>query len=326
MLFVTPLFWITAPWLRRLHILTMGDFYLERYGSKKMAATYALIGSIGMMGLLSVGYLAVTKTTLAMMAKPATELTVQEQEELQDANELLRLESTSVDQLSESEIERLELLRKEKPRGIFSYANENVLIWSICLLVMAYTALGGLEAAVYTDMLQGIFIILLSIILIPFALMDINLEYGGSGAMNALGSLHDNLPESMFEVFGSPQTIDFTWYFIFTVALVSGMTVVTQPNQLVTAGAAKDEFSARVGFVTGTFMKRIVTILWGMLGLCAVLLYTGKITNSDLVWGHATRELLGPLNLGLIGLMLASLMAALMSTSNAIHNSTFSVQ
>ena len=101
-------------------------------------------------------------------------------------------------------------------------------------------------------------------------------------------------------------------------ALVSGMTVVAQPNQLVTAGAAKSEDAARTGFVTGTFMKRIVTILWGMVGLCAILLYGGKIMNSDFVWGHATTQLLAPLGLGLVGLMLASLMAALMSTADCL--------
>ena len=69
MLFVTPLFWITSPWLRRLRVVTMGDFYEERYGSKKLAAIYALVASIGMMGLLSVGYLAVTKTAMAMTPK-----------------------------------------------------------------------------------------------------------------------------------------------------------------------------------------------------------------------------------------------------------------
>ena len=85
----------------------------------------------------------------------------------------------------------------------------------------------------------------------------------------------------MFEVFGSPKTLDFTWYFILTAAIVSGLTVVTQPNQLVTAGAAKDEYAARIGFVTGTFMKRVITIFWGMLGLSAILLYGGEINNPD---------------------------------------------
>ncbi|GLR17906.1 sodium:solute symporter family protein [Portibacter lacus] len=318
MLFVTPLFWITAPWLRRLRMLTMGDFYLERYGSKKMAATYAIIASIGMMGLLSVGYMAVSKTAQAMTPKSIESLSQDEVSERERALELKVLESKDLLSLSQTEKAQLDRLRIEKPRSLFSHLNSGYLIWGICLLVILYTVLGGLEAAIYTDLLQGVFIVFLSIILLPFAWSSINDRYGGEGVLNALENLHQNLPEHFFEIFGSPQTIDFTWYFILTAALVSGITVVTQPNQLVTAGAAKDEMSARVGFVTGTFMKRVITVLWGMLGLAAILLYSGEITNSDLVWGHATRELLGSLNIGLVGLMLASMMAALMSTADCL--------
>ena len=318
MLFATPLFWITAPWLRRLRIITMGDFYFERYGSKKMAATYALVATIGMMGLLSMGYVAVTKTVMAATAKTPSELTVEEQEEKNMAERLHLLERKDFDLLTDPEKAELNHLRKLKPASIFSHINMNVLIWSICLIVLVYTALGGLEAAFYTDMLQGIFIILLSFLLVPFAWSNINQLFGGTGGMQALTHLHQQLPEHMFEIFGSPTVIDFTWYFIVVAGLVSIITVVTQPNQLVTAGAAKDENAARFGFVTGTFMKRLVTIMWGVLGLAAILLYMGTLTDSDLVWGHATRSLLGPLNLGLVGLMLASMMAALMSTADTL--------
>ena len=318
MLFVTPLFWITSPWLRRLRVITMGDFYYERYGSKKLAATYALVASIGMMGLLSVGYLAVTKTAMAMTPKEDHMLAAGELEEKKLAAELFVLEKKDGKFLTDVDKQRLEQLRKINPRNLFSHIDENILIWGICFLVLIYTSLGGLEAAFYTDLLQGIFIILLSIILIPFSWHQINVVYGGSGIMQALGHMHTRLPESFFEIFGSPTVIDFTWYFILAAALVSGITVVTQPNQLVTAGAAKDEFSARVGFVTGTFMKRVVTILWGMAGLAAILLFSDSLTNSDFVWGHATKSLLGPVKLGLVGLMLASMMAALMSTADCL--------
>lgn len=318
MLFATPIFWITAPWLRRMRMLTMGDFYLERYGSQKMAATYALVGTIGMMGLLSVGYKAVTTTAMAMTPKLEQELTRKEFVEKEHADRLFELESMDFQYLDEQERSELAELRVQNPRNLFSYLSENTLVWFICVVVVLYTALGGLEAAFYTDMLQGLFIIALSFILIPFALSAINTAYGGSGMMSALHHLHQRLPESFFEVFGSPSALDFTWYYILVAAVVSGLTVVAQPNQLVTAGAAKDEYSARIGFVSGTFMKRVITIMWGVVGLAAILLYGGQLTNSDLVWGHITRSLLGPLNLGLVGLMLASLMAALMSTADCL--------
>ncbi|MDP2038238.1 MAG: sodium:solute symporter family protein, partial [Ignavibacteria bacterium] len=316
MVFSTPLFWITSPWQRRMRIITMGDFYEERYCSKKMAATYAIVATVGMMGLVSLGYSAMSKTILAITPKNVSDYSIEERKEYNLANELSTLEAKDSQSLSEKEKERLKELRTINPNSLFSYIDESTLIWIVCLVTLLYAVMGGLEAAFYTDMLQGSFIIILSIILIPFSWSKITEVYG-SGGESALKILHEKLPESFFEIFGSPTVIDFTWYFIITAALVAGITVVTQPNQLVTNAAAKDEQSARFGFVTGVFIKRFCTILWGVLGLSAVLLYTGKIRNSDLLWGYATHDLLGPAGFGLVGLMVASLMAALMSTATA---------
>ena len=318
MAFSTPLFWITSPWQRRMRILTMGDFYEERYGSKKMAATYALIAAVGMMGLISVGYTAMSKTVMAITPKQAADFTVSEQKEFKLAEELTILEEKDSKTLTVAEQDRLKELRLLKPNSVFSYIDESALIWIVCLIIMIHAMMGGLVAAFYTDMLQGVFIILLSIILIPFSWMKITATYGAGSGDSALKILHEKLPESFFEIFGSPTLIDFTWYFIFTAALVAGVTVVTQPNQLVTNAAAKDEQSARFGFVTGVFIKRFCTIMWGVVGLSAVLLYTGKIQNSDLLWGYATHDLLGSLGFGLVGLMVASMMAALMATADSL--------
>jgi len=318
MVFATPLFWITSPWQRRMRVLTMGDFYEQRFGSKKMAATYAIIGTIGMMGLLSVGYTAMNKTILAITPMQVEQLSFEERQEYDQAQMLYALESKDFANLNESEKEQLKALRIVKPRSVFSHINEDLLVWIVCLVIMLYAVMGGLEAAFYTDMLQGFFIIVLSFILIPFSWWKISHLYGTSAGESALKILHEKLPQSFFDIFGSPTIIDFTWYFIIAASLVAGITVVSQPNQLVTNGAAKDEYSARFGFVTGGFLKRFCTIMWGMLGLSSILLFTGKVHDSDLVWGYATLDLLGSLKLGLVGLMIASMMAALMSTADAL--------
>ncbi|MGD8779879.1 MAG: sodium:solute symporter family protein [Ignavibacteria bacterium] len=317
MVFSTPLYWITSPWQRRMRVITMGDFYEERYGSKRMAAAYAVVAAVGMMGLLSLGYAAMSKTVVAITPKNASDLTVEQSKEYNMAMELSSLEEKDSQTLTPDEKERLNELRLINPSSVFSYVDESFLIWLVCVITILYAVMGGLEAAFYTDMLQGTFIIILSIILIPFSWSKITDIYGSSGE-SALSILHEKLPESFFEIFGSPTLMDFTWYYIIAAAAVAGITVVTQPNQLVTNAAAKDENSARFGFVTGVFLKRFCTILWGVLGLSAILLYTGKIQNSDLLWGYATHDLLGPIGFGLVGLMVASLMAALMSTATTL--------
>lgn len=318
MLFATPMYWITSPWLRRLRIMTMGDFFEERYGSQRMAATYAVIGCFCMMVNIALGLNAMTKTIVATTPKTMEQFSDREIIEYNRAVELERLESADYHTLTVDEKSRRDQLQLEAPRKVFSHLNEVAVVWLVCLIIMIYTLAGGLEAAFWSDLLQGIFIIILSIILLPFAWAKINTIYGGSGVMDALRTIHIRLPESFFDIFGSPSSIDFTWYYIAAIAIMATINVVMTPNMIVVVGAAKDEFSARLGFTSGNYMKRFCTILWGLLGLAAIVLYSESVSNPDLVWGYATRDLLGSLKIGLVGLMIACLMAALMSTADCL--------
>ncbi|MDP0500837.1 MAG: sodium:solute symporter family protein [Verrucomicrobiota bacterium JB022] len=340
-LFATPLYWVCTHWPRRMRILTLGDYFEERFNSKSMGSVYALIGSIAMMAFIGLGLTAMTKTIVAITPKDATEFTVAQQaeyraayerevnrttaigmpvevlsyEELAEREQLL---ATPSDQLTPEQQSRLLWLDGLKPAAVISHLSQNVLIWVVCIVVLLYATLGGLEAAFLTDMIQGVFIIILSLMLIPFAWAKINAVYGGETVMDALRTIHDKLPDSYFQIFGAPQTPDFTWYYILTLSIMAAVTVVTQPNGAVMAGSAKDEISNRAGTVIGNFLKRFCIIFWGVFGLAAIVLYEGRILQSDMLWGHATHDLLGPLNIGLVGLMIACLLAALMSTVDCL--------
>ncbi|MDZ7617174.1 MAG: sodium:solute symporter family protein [Patescibacteria group bacterium] len=338
-LFATPVYWVVTPWMRRLRLLTTGDFFLERYGSRTMAAVYALIGSVSMMAYIAVGFAAMTTTIVAMTPISARQLTPAQHVQYEEAyqnhlrlNELTPetanlltfnewvdrddLGSRPAEELAEHEQARRHYLAEKRPARTFSHIDPTVLIWVVCLVVAVYAVSGGLEAAFLTDTLQGFFIILLSVMLIPFAWSRINESFGGDSWMDALRTIHARLPSSFFEIFGSPNAVDFTWYYILAISVMTAFNVVVQPNVLVATGSARDEYTARYGFTVGNFIKRVCTIMWGMFGLAAVVLYAGKVHHSDLVWGYATVDLLGPLQWGLVGLMIACLMAALMSSAD----------
>ncbi|MEM9418590.1 MAG: sodium:solute symporter family protein [Planctomycetota bacterium] len=338
-LFATPLFWFTSAWMRRLRILTMGDFFVERYGSKRMGGVYAIIGAVGMMAFIALGFNAMAKTVLAITPKPVAEFNEKDAAEYTEAYQLktakhsdgdirflslaefteqVELETISAEALSAPQADRLAELQEKVPATIVSYLDLKLLVWLVCIVVMVYASAGGLEAAFLTDMLQGIGIIVLSIILIPFAWSKINTIYGGESYADALATIHAKLPDSFFDMFGSPLAVDFTWYYIIALSTMAMLTVMIQPNVLVSSGSAKDEYAARYGYVVGMFLKRACTVLWGVFGLAAIVLYSSSVQNSDLVWGHATRDLLGPLGIGLVGLMIACLMAALMSTADCL--------
>jgi hypothetical protein len=129
--------------------------------------------------------------------------------------------------------------------------------------------------------------------------------------------MHEKIPEEFFDILGSPFASDFTWYYLLAVTAINLVGIVVQPHMIVVGGgSAKDEMSARTGILIGNFIKRFLTILWTLTGLIALALYAREIADPDLVWGHATLDLLRPVGLGLVGLMIVALMAALMSSAS----------
>jgi len=316
-LFCTPFYWFIGLWYRRYRMMTMGDFFEERFQSRSMAGMYAVFGLFFFIVWLSVGFSAASKTILALTPKPAQELSVAEKEELNLFSRMQELEARDYKLLAEDERRELENIREQKPHGRFSYLNGPLIIISIGLVVLLYSWAGGLTAAYLTDLVQGIFIILLSFILIPFGLHQISARFGGQGLMDGFRLMHERIPEEFFDILGSPYASDFTWYYLLAVTTINLVGIVVQPHMIVVGGgSAKDELTARIGIMAGNFIKRFLTILWTLTGLVALALYAGEVADPDLIWGHATLDLLGPLGLGLVGLMITALMAALMSSAS----------
>ncbi|CAN5348038.1 hypothetical protein BH09VER1_BH09VER1_28060 [soil metagenome] len=317
LLWATPFYWFTAPWYRRMRVLTMGDFFRERYDSRALAMFYSVAASFLMITSIGIGFKAMSVTVLGITMKPEAELNVAERGERGQALHLKELESASAaGTLSEGERAELTRLRDLKPRSEFSYISENWLIWSIVVMIFLYGILGGLEAAVWIDSVQGTLILVLSGLLIPFAVFKLNIIHGSHGFLGAMEVLHRELPGHFFSVFGSPSNADFTWYFIAASSLMATINVAVLANQLTANACAKDELTARVGFTTGNYLKRFCTVMWGLTGLLAYGLYSRQIQNPDLIWGHATRDLLGGLGIGLVGLMIACLLSALQAMTS----------
>ncbi|MCP5115107.1 MAG: sodium:solute symporter family protein [bacterium] len=181
--------------------------------------------------------------------------------------------------------------------------NEVVVVMTVTFL--AYSLVGGLVAAAYTDFVQSMFIIVLSFLLIPLGLMEIG---GFAGMREALSA--DML--SMV----TPGDVG-----VFTIVMltINGLIgIVSQPHMLAAIGTGKDERSCRVGMAYGNFVKRFCTIGWALVGLIVVVMLTksgaAPLADPEDAFGFATRELLFP---GAVGLMIASVLAANMSTCSA---------
>ncbi len=276
-LFVTPIYWIVAVWYRRMRHLTLGDWFVERYNSRALGAAYTAFAIVFYMFFLSTMFSAVAKFSVP-------------------------------------------LLGFEELAGIDI---KFYLIPLIALIVILYGVLGGLTAAYYTDLIQGVFIIVLSILLIPFGLKALVMEFGDpatQGIMDGFAIMHERVPSDYFSLFDGPSAGEFPMQYIVSLTLLALVGIVVQPHFIATGGgSAKSEDEARIGLVVGNFLKRLCTVGWALTALISLALLAGNpeiAADPDRVWGVAAREILGPLNMGLVGLMLACLLAAMMSSAD----------
>lgn len=274
-LFVTPFYWITGVWYRRMRHLTLGDWYVERYESRGLGAAYSVFGVSFFMIYGSMFFSAIAKTAEPMIGDTVT--------------------------LFGNQVEL-----------------QYVLIPVIAVVVVLYGMAGGLAAAYFTDLIQGLCIIGLSVMLIPIGLgkLTSNADLNPDGK-NGFEVMHDQLPESFFDVIGS-SAAEFSLAYLVVIVLANLTGIVVQPHFIATGGgSAKTEYDARVGLVVGNFLKRFCTLGWVLTALIAATLYADVpelIANPDQAWGYASMQLLGP---GFRGLMLACLLAALMSSVDA---------
>ena len=218
----------------------------------------------------------------------------------------------------------------------------------VILLTGAYTIFGGLRSVVYTEALQTVILILGSILVTIFGLEAIG---GMSGLREALGSESFNLwkplvPDGMEGTWAPvKESGKMAWYFndnypwlgMLICAPIIGLWYWTTDQYIVQrALGAKNEQEARRGTIAAAFLKLLPVFIFIIPGMIAfALAKTGEVPAL-------TEQLIGPdgeiirdnaqkvfplmvatvLPIGLRGLVVAGLLAALMSSLAGVFNAS----
>jgi Na+/proline symporter len=183
----------------------------------------------------------------------------------------------------------------------------NEIVVAMTVMFILYSFVGGLVAAAWTDLFQGVLIIVLSFMLIPLGWRLV----GGLDGMQAVLQSH-------YFSLSTPSGI--TPWVIAMLTLNGLVGIMAQPHQLATVGTGRDERTCRIGMFAGNMVKRVCTVGWALVGLVvAAMVAQGTIEASRLsdpenAFGVASRQLLFP---GALGLLIASILAANMSTCSA---------
>ena len=193
-------------------------------------------------------------------------------------------------------------------------------LWVAVILVVAtgvYTISGGLAAVIYTDLVQTLILIFGAIVLTVIGMERV----GGFAGLRAA------LPDSYFHMVKPVTDHDFPWTGIFFGAPILGIWYWCTDQVIVQRVlSAKDEGHAKAGTIFAGFLKILPVFTLVLPGLIAVALFhdlfkfgpNGEVLNGDIAYPSMIINLLPT---GLVGLMIAALLAALMGAMSAVFNS-----
>jgi SSS family solute:Na+ symporter len=304
--FMNPYFWFMNVWFRRVRLTTVSDLFEDRYASKKLSLFYACFQILVACVFLGFGNVTAYKIASSLVVKQEAQWTAPERAAVEGYHQLKSMEKlAAAGTLAADQQPVLDALRDRNARGeLRSYVTvlNDLLFYAVFTIVVGtYIVLGGMAAAAVNEGLQSVLIIVFSLLLIPT----------GLAAIGGWGALAEKVPKEMFNLFGAAGGAQFTVWSLVGILLVSIVQNGGLSHNMGICGSAKNEMAARSG-VSGTYLKRLMIIMWAFAGLIAVAMFgVGGLSDPDAVWGTMSNQLLGP---GLIGLMLAGVLAGTMST------------
>jgi len=188
--------------------------------------------------------------------------------------------------------------------------DSEVAVIVVTAMFVTYGMAGGLSAAIIADFFQGLLTVVFSFILLPFVLH----------AVGGLSGVRETIRDPQKLSLVVPGEIDAFFIIMFALAALIG--IVAQPFIMGVCSAGRTEMDGRVGFMVGNIVKRICTIAWSLTGIAALAWYiqNGVDTSHlkpDHVYGDIAREFFPKLGPGLLGLFVASLLAAVMNSCDS---------
>jgi SSS family solute:Na+ symporter len=193
---------------------------------------------------------------------------------------------------------------------------ERVAGWSLwktaVVLVIAtgvYTIAGGLAAVIYTDTVQ-------TLILIAGAAA---LTIIGLHRVGGLEHLRTMVPPSYFHMMKPASDPQFPWTGIFFGAPILGIWYWCTDQVIVQRVlSARDEGHAKAGTIFAGFLKILPVFLLVLPGIIAFALFPDQVVKPDYAYPTLVLNLLP---VGLVGLVMAALLAAVMGAMSSVFNS-----
>lgn len=198
-----------------------------------------------------------------------------------------------------------------------------IVVISLALISASYTILGGLKAVIWTDFLQSSLLLVAGFVLAVLTFNEIGgwsqlmaLDRGGQGANKMhlyLPSHHRELPWT--GVLTGLKAMDFYYW---------------GTNQFIVqrALAARSDREARFGVIVAGFLKLTIPFIAIGTGVAAYYLFLEKLPERSIASDAAFSELVKlviPFGYGIVGLIAAGVMGAILSSIDSMMNSAATI-
>jgi len=314
------------PVYRKLKIYTLSEF-LEKRFDHRSRLMYAVIMVVLMAFVQMVPALYIGSRTICELMGGNAIVTEEVVTSVESERAAVPLTAAALDAPADRKAEST-LAELARPAKTKRKVNMTYYIWFVIALgviAASYTVLGGLKAVVYTDVIQSV-LMLLAGIGVAFATFH---AIGGWGAMMALDQAAASSKMNLYLPSNHP---DLPWSGVLT-GLMFMHCFYWGTNQFIVqrALAATSDKEARTGIIAAGFLKLLIPCFAIATGVAAFYLFEtssdfqGLQIDPDTAFPILINKLIKPIGLGLVGLIAAGLIGAILSSIDSMMNSAATI-
>lgn len=193
-------------------------------------------------------------------------------------------------------------------------------IIGLAVVSAVYTIYGGLAAVAWTDFIQVLVLVIGGIAVVWIGLDTVSM---GKGLLVGLQDLIRQVPEKFHTILPASHS-ELPWTGVFLGGLwISGLSYWGCNQYIIQrALAAKNLKEAQNGLLFSAFLSLVVAVIIVLPGVIAFDLFGDQISSRDQAFPFLIKELLP---VGCMGLVIASLVAAIISSLNSMCNSVATI-
>ncbi|MFP6612643.1 MAG: sodium/solute symporter [Pirellulales bacterium] len=310
------------PVYRKLKVYTLSEFLEHRYDHRSRLI-YAIIMVILMAFVQMVPALYIgSRTICELMGNDAIVTQEGKPDGGKDGAEKAANEKDTAD---ESKRTVAEIAEPNKAKRSVNMTYYTWFVIALAVIAASYTILGGLKAVVYTDVIQSVLMLIAGIAVALFTFNEI-------GGWNAMIELDAAAQSSKMKLYLPTNHPSLPWS-----GVLSGLMFMHcfywGTNQFIVqrALAATSDKEARVGIIVAGFLKLLIPFFAIATGVAAYYLFQnaaefkGQQIDPDTAFPVLVNALISPLGMGLVGLIAAGLIGAILSSIDSMMNSAATI-